>query len=68
MKSEAAQKDEAIYKEAVDLFRRERRVSIPLLQRRLMIGYVRAVQIVERMEAEKIVRSGRGDEPIRVLA
>lgn len=51
------QEDDAdpLYKEAVDLVRRQGRASISMLQRRLRIGYTRAARLVETMEEKGIV-------------
>ncbi len=51
----AANQGDPLYPEAVDLIRRQGRVSISMLQRRLRIGYTRAARLVEQMEAEGIV-------------
>lgn len=46
---------EPCYLKAVDIVRGENRASVALLQRRLTIGYVRAVKIMERMERDGVV-------------
>jgi len=46
-----------LYKEAIDLVRRQDRASISMLQRRLRIGYSRAARLIESMEARGIVSS-----------
>ncbi|GAB4533585.1 MAG: DNA translocase FtsK [Anaerolineales bacterium] len=50
-----AEEGDPLYAEAVDLIRRQGRVSISMLQRRLRIGYTRAARLVEEMEAQGIV-------------
>ncbi len=52
---EAANPGDPLYPEAVDLVRRQGRVSISMLQRRLRIGYTRAARLVEQMEEKGIV-------------
>ncbi len=52
---EVANQGDPLYPEAVDLVRRQGRVSISMLQRRLRIGYTRAARLVERMEEEGII-------------
>jgi DNA segregation ATPase FtsK/SpoIIIE, S-DNA-T family len=47
--------EDPLFKEAVELSRRQGRASISMLQRRLRIGYTRAARIVERMEEKGIV-------------
>lgn len=54
--SEDLENDEDLcFQKAIDLIRKEKRVSISYIQRQLRIGYNRAASIVERMEAEGIV-------------
>jgi DNA segregation ATPase FtsK/SpoIIIE, S-DNA-T family len=47
--------DDPLYKEAVDISRRQGRASISMLQRRLRIGYTRAARIIETMEERGII-------------
>jgi len=44
-----------LYKEAIDLSRRQGRASISMLQRRLRIGYTRAARLIETMEEKGII-------------
>ena len=43
------------YQEAVDLVKEMGYVSVSLLQRRFMIGYARAVRLLDIMEENKII-------------
>jgi S-DNA-T family DNA segregation ATPase FtsK/SpoIIIE len=52
---EAEQNSDPLFKEAVDLVRREGRASVSMLQRRFRIGYTRAARLVESMEEKGIV-------------
>ncbi|MDR1494476.1 MAG: cell division protein FtsK, partial [Rickettsiales bacterium] len=47
--------DESIYQQAVDIIKKDRKVSISYLQRQLRIGYNKAATLVERMEKEGII-------------
>jgi S-DNA-T family DNA segregation ATPase FtsK/SpoIIIE len=54
-----------LYSEAVDLVRREDRVSVSMLQRKLRIGYTRAARLVDTMEEKGIVGPSQGNTQIR---
>jgi S-DNA-T family DNA segregation ATPase FtsK/SpoIIIE len=47
--------DDALYRDAVEIVARERRVSTSYIQRRLQIGYNRAARLVELMEERGLV-------------
>jgi len=47
--------DDPLYKESVDLVRRQGRASISMLQRRLRIGYTRAARLIDAMEELGVV-------------
>ncbi len=47
--------DEDLYKQAVEIIKRDRKVSISYLQRKLSIGYNKSAKLVERMEDEGII-------------
>ncbi len=57
-----------LFDEAVDLVRRDNKVSISYVQRRLSIGYNRAADLVERMEDEGIVSAPDSKGRRHVLA
>ncbi len=45
--------------DAIDLVRREGRVSISMLQRRMKVGYLRAAKLIDAMEERKIISSSQ---------
>ncbi|MDR0572239.1 MAG: DNA translocase FtsK 4TM domain-containing protein [Rickettsiales bacterium] len=47
--------EEDLYKRAVEIIKRDKRVSTSYIQRQLRIGYNKAANIIERMEKEGIV-------------
>jgi S-DNA-T family DNA segregation ATPase FtsK/SpoIIIE len=47
--------EEDVYKQAVEIIRRDKKVSISYIQRQLRIGYNKAAGLIERMEKEGIV-------------
>lgn len=65
--SSGAEAGADLYDEAVDLIRRDNKVSISYIQRQLSIGYNRAANLVERMEDEGIVSSPDGKGRRHVL-
>ncbi len=52
---EEEENSDPLYKEAIDLARRQGRASISMLQRRLRIGYTRAARLIEAMEEKGII-------------
>ena len=59
--------DDELYDQAVALVAQSRQASISMIQRRLRIGYNRAANIIERMEAEGVVGPSDGVRPRDVL-
>lgn len=59
-------KDE-YYKEAVDIIQEVKACSASMLQRRLRIGYNRAANLVDQLEADGIVGPAQGSKPRKVL-
>ena len=51
----AATADEDLYDRAVAIVRRDQKASTSYLQRRLLVGYNRAADLMERMEREGVV-------------
>lgn len=47
--------DDALYIQAVEIIRRDRKVSTSYLQRQLQIGYNRAARLVEHMEKDGLI-------------
>jgi DNA segregation ATPase FtsK/SpoIIIE-like protein len=58
-------RSDPLYKEAVDLVRREGRCSVSMLQRRMRIGYTRAARLVDTMEEKGIVSAPQGGSGLR---
>jgi S-DNA-T family DNA segregation ATPase FtsK/SpoIIIE len=54
-----------LFKEAVDIVRREGRASVSMLQRRLRIGYTRSARLIDQMEEKKIVGPPEGGTQMR---
>ncbi len=47
--------DDELYNEALEIIKRDQKVSISYIQRQLRIGYNRAANIVEQMEAKGVI-------------
>lgn len=47
--------EEDLYREAINVVRRDKRASTSYIQRKLRIGYNRAASLIERMESEGLV-------------
>lgn len=47
--------DDSLYKQAVEIVRNDKKASTSYIQRKLRIGYNRAADLIDRMEAEGIV-------------
>ena len=67
-KSDGDSEQDAYYDQAVEFVTKSRRVSISSIQRRFKIGYNRAANIVEAMEAAGVVSSMEGNGSRDVLA
>lgn len=59
--------DDDTFKSAVELAKKEGKISTSLIQRRLRIGYNKAARIVELMEEKGIVGASDGVRPREVL-
>lgn len=66
--SEAGLENDSMYDEAVSFVTETRRVSISSVQRKLRIGYNRAANIVEAMEAAGVISSAGHNGAREVLA
>lgn len=49
--------DDNLYKEAIEIIKRDKKVSISYIQRQLRIGYNKAATIIEKMEKEGVISS-----------
>jgi S-DNA-T family DNA segregation ATPase FtsK/SpoIIIE len=58
-----ANNDEELYKQAIEIIRRDKRISGSYLQRQMNIGYNKASKLIERMEKEGIITpAGSGNK------
>jgi len=60
--------DDDLFEQAVQVVMEHRMASASMLQRRLKIGYNRAANLVEEMEAKGIVGPAQGSRPRKVLS
>jgi len=65
---EEKEKDEDLFRQAVELVIRHKQGSVSLLQRRLAIGYQRAARLIDQLEEEGIVGPYDGSKAREVLA
>ena len=61
------QEMEELYKEARQVVIEAGNASASLLQRRLKIGYGRAVRLLNALEGNGVVSSGKGAKPREIL-
>ncbi len=59
--------DEDLFQQCVEVIRSEQRASCSLLQRRLRLGYARALRILDEMEKRGFVGPHNGNEPRVIL-
>jgi S-DNA-T family DNA segregation ATPase FtsK/SpoIIIE len=64
---EEKEKDEDLFRRAVELVIRHKQGSVSLLQRRLAIGYQRAARLIDQLEQEGIVGPYDGSKAREVL-
>jgi S-DNA-T family DNA segregation ATPase FtsK/SpoIIIE len=64
---QAQEEQDPLLEEAVDLSRRQGRVSVSMLQRRLRIGYTRASRMVEAMQEMGIISRDPGPQGYDIL-
>ena len=62
-----AEKEEDLFRQAVELVIRHKQGSVSLLQRRLAIGYQRAARLIDQLEEEGIVGPYDGSKAREVL-
>ncbi len=67
MPEEEREKDEDLFRQAVELVIRHKQGSVSLLQRRLAIGYQRAARLIDQLEEEGIVGPYDGSKAREVL-
>ncbi|MFQ6003428.1 MAG: DNA translocase FtsK, partial [Candidatus Zixiibacteriota bacterium] len=67
MPEEEKEKDEDLFRQAVELVIRHKQGSVSLLQRRLAIGYQRAARLIDQLEEEGIVGPYDGSKAREVL-
>jgi len=60
--------EDSLFKEAVRVVMEHRSASASMLQRRLRIGYNRAANLIEELEAKGIVGEAQGSKPREVLS
>ncbi|MEY2409950.1 MAG: segregation ATPase FtsK/SpoIIIE, family [Verrucomicrobiota bacterium] len=64
---DAAEQDEELIEQCIEVIRSEQKASVSLLQRRLKIGYGRAARIMDELENRGIVGPSNGAEPRDIL-
>lgn len=52
---EKSNSEESLYKQALEIIRRDKKVSISYIQRQLRIGYNKAANLIERMEKDGVI-------------
>lgn len=57
MTEEEKKLHEALYAQAIELVKKEGKVSTSFIQRHLMIGYNRAATLIDQMEVEGLISS-----------
>ncbi len=62
---EEEEDSDPLYKEAIELVRREGRASITMLQRRMRIGYTRAARLIDTMEDKEIIGPSQTNSQVR---
>ena len=58
--------DDALYEQALEIFKRIQKASATLLQRHLKIGYSRAARLIAMMEERGVVGPSQGAKPREV--
>jgi S-DNA-T family DNA segregation ATPase FtsK/SpoIIIE len=63
----AAQVEDELYDQAVQIILEAKQASVSLLQRRMRVGYTRAARLIDSMEAKGVVGPYEGSKPREVL-
>lgn len=58
---------EKLYKEAIEIVKIEQKCSPSLLQRKLMIGYGKASELVDMLEEKCVIGKNNGAKPREVF-
>ncbi len=65
--SDADEKLDELYDQAVQIILEAKQASVSLLQRRMRVGYTRAARLIDSMEARGIIGPYEGSKPREVL-
>lgn len=64
---QAAEFEDELYDQAVQIVLEAKQASVSLLQRRMRVGYTRAARLIDSMEAKGVVGPYEGSKPREVL-
>ena len=63
----AVGKEDPLYQEAVRIVKKHQTASASMIQRRFKVGYNRAANLIETMEAHGVIGPQQGSRPRQVL-